>query len=711
MKKLLLYVIFFYVNMYCSAQQYNNWYFGLTAGISFNAAANAATPRATNDNAMISDEGNATISDSLGNLLFYTNGVSVYNKEHEIMLNGDQLNGNLSSFQSSIIVPHPGNKKLYYLFTSDAVDNNFANGYQYNIIDITKDAGKGEVISKNNLLIASGTERLTAVQHSNGIDVWVITNDNYSNIFRSWLITCNGLQTNEIISTSGEVLINLPEKNVGSLKVSPNGKILCQTHFSIFEFFANDHFFQLFDFDNTTGRISNPKKIAFPNRQPHSSEFSPNSRLLYLTDPIHNNLLQIDVTLPTVSSIMNSLDTIPCQYGFYGIQMGPNEKIYMCKYGKYLSAINNPNAKGILANFQDSALPLNAFAKLNLPNAINNAHVDPYNNFTYTIMDTCAGKVQFTAYSNLFGTVNYHWDFGDGITSNLQNPIHNFNPFNRQYTVRLVITAPNCGNRSIYKSQLVTPQGILAQPDFDFELDCDSAFVKFENKSNTHSTQNNYLWDFGDGNSSTITNPTHRYLATGVYPVTLVIPNTNPCLSNTITKNISYENVFATIIDSIEINEGESLLLNAQSNGTTFLWSPTISISDTSILRPIVNPIDDIRYTITAKNNAGCFGQDTIYVKVNPLKQFYIPSIFTPNNDNVNDLLIPAFSKTLKNISFKIHNRWGQLVFTGTSVNNYTWNGRYKNTPAANGIYVWQISGVKKKGGQERLSGTVMLMR
>lgn len=64
------------------------------------------------------------------------------------MVNGDNLKGNLSSVQACIIVPEPGNDSIYYLFTTDAVENSFANGYTYSIINLNKDNGNGEVITK-----------------------------------------------------------------------------------------------------------------------------------------------------------------------------------------------------------------------------------------------------------------------------------------------------------------------------------------------------------------------------------------------------------------------------------------------------------------------------------------------------------------------------------------------------------------------------------
>src|SRR5688572_19089790 len=100
-------------------QPNNNWYFGGTAGLTFSSTAGRPVPSLLLNSVMRADEGSATISNEQGELLFYTNGKTVYNREHEIMANGDDLDGNLSACQSSLIIPVPGNDSIYYVFTTD----------------------------------------------------------------------------------------------------------------------------------------------------------------------------------------------------------------------------------------------------------------------------------------------------------------------------------------------------------------------------------------------------------------------------------------------------------------------------------------------------------------------------------------------------------------------------------------------------------------
>ena len=93
-----------------------NWYFGRGAGLQFN---NDGSVTPLTDGKITTEEGCASISDKSGNLLFYTDGITVYNKSHEIMLNGTGLYGDPSSTQSAIIVPDPADRNLFYIFTVD----------------------------------------------------------------------------------------------------------------------------------------------------------------------------------------------------------------------------------------------------------------------------------------------------------------------------------------------------------------------------------------------------------------------------------------------------------------------------------------------------------------------------------------------------------------------------------------------------------------
>jgi gliding motility-associated-like protein len=663
---------------------------------------------------MTSDEAAASISDENGNLLFYTNGNTVYNKSHQVMLNGDNLDGYISATQIAI-VPLPGSDSIYYIFTTGAIESQFVSGYKFSIVNMNRDNGKGEVISKNNLLWASCTERIATARHANGVDVWIITNDNNSNIFRAWLITCNGLQP-AVVSTIGIVMDQHVTTNSGVLKVSPDGKYFSQTHFPVLdEIFYVPNFFQLFDFNNSTGSITNPRKIDFPDAQYTHCEFSPNSKLLYLTRPADKKVDQLNISLGSLPAILASRVVLPVSDLYYDIQLAPDEKIYIAKPSSELAVIQSPDSPGFACNLQEGVVSLSpGLSYLGLPSHINDIVFanDPNNGFTYTILDSCSGQVSFNAYTSMQGTISWFWDFGDGSTSVLQNPVHTFTPAGNQYSIRLKITSSaTCG--VIYRTKIIKPQGILANNvDFIYKDVCDSGYVRFTNTSqNLNDPGIQYLWDFGDGNFSSVTHPVHIYNTSGSFQVTLKMFTGIPCLDVSITKSV-FHNEF-TIIASPDqtIRVGESVILSYAGPPGSSEWTPPMWLNNSTSKSPVASPLENIEYKITTTNSDGCKAADSVKITVIQYDDIYVPGGFTPNNDGKNEDIKPYYPGTVTLRDFSIFNRWGQKVFN-TSQRNAGWDGKLNGVLQATGVYVWTLQATDEKNGKTiNKKGTVVLIR
>lgn len=159
----------------------DNWIFGSKAAV--NVASGAASIAAP----MLTSEGSSSISDSSGNLLFYTDGSKVWNRSHGVMTNGSGLLGNSSSTHSAMIVPCNCNK--YFVFTTDAAEANYANGLKYSVVDMTLTGGLGNVVStqKNLTLLASSTEKLAAITATGG-GFWVVGHSLNENRFHAWRV-------------------------------------------------------------------------------------------------------------------------------------------------------------------------------------------------------------------------------------------------------------------------------------------------------------------------------------------------------------------------------------------------------------------------------------------------------------------------------------------------------------------------------------------
>jgi hypothetical protein len=145
--------------------------FGKNAGISFNPIIEGNKPIIFSGG-MVTQEGTSSVSNQIGELLFYTNGETVYTSGNTIMVNGTGLSSSGTSTQSAIIVPKPDSNK-YYIFTTDY--NGSPNGFEYSVVNMDLQNGNGEVETKNIKLINSPiTEKVTACNNMNDESYWVI---------------------------------------------------------------------------------------------------------------------------------------------------------------------------------------------------------------------------------------------------------------------------------------------------------------------------------------------------------------------------------------------------------------------------------------------------------------------------------------------------------------------------------------------------------
>ncbi len=431
MNQIIIILLLCVFSAYASAQnkQANNWYFGHNAGITFNTP--DGSPQAVFDGEINQLEGCASISDINGNLLFYTDGITVWNQLHDTMPNGHDLKGNPSASMSSLIVPAPANPDLYYIFTVPIWSQ--PEGLCYSVVDMNLDGGLGDVTTEKNIYLTGPVhEMVTSVRHADGQSFWVVSHLWESNTFVSFLIDSDSLHTDAVTCNIGLVHSGNPPYISGYMKLSPQGDklIICRHPGEVF---------QLFDFDNETAQLSNP--ITFPqyeNNDAYGVEFSPNGTKVYLSSygmvGVYNiRLMQYDLSSEDSLTIVNSgtaILSIPHIEVAGALQAAPDNKIYFSRcYSQYLSAINYPDSLGISCGFVDSAVYLDDGTNTHntlygLPAFIQSF----FNQANFTWEGHCIGDTSFFAITDTASQDSVFWDFGDPA-SGLANYSDSFFPY------------------------------------------------------------------------------------------------------------------------------------------------------------------------------------------------------------------------------------------------------------------------------------------
>ena len=346
-------------------KQANNWVFGNKAGISFNTGTPVFSP-----SSITAVEGCASFSDDDGNLLFYTNGSTVWNRNNATMPSGTGLAGDPQSTESALITNIPNDNSRYYIFTLDKESG--PNGLQYSIADMSRDGGLGDITQKNIHLMTPACEKFTAVKHRNANDIWLIAHKFNSDEFYVYLITCKGINSTPRVFHAGSA-ITFPQNAIGYMKVSPDAKKIASANFAASV--------ELFDFNDETGVVSNASVIpSAPNNGcgPYALEFSPNSKILYVSEVYGCDgsgtykLLQYDLASEDIVStriILESGNAGPSA----GLLLGPDKRIYV-SYDQmpYLGTINSPDVYGAGCNLVRNAVALQGGATCGagLPNFV-----------------------------------------------------------------------------------------------------------------------------------------------------------------------------------------------------------------------------------------------------------------------------------------------------------------------------------------------------
>jgi gliding motility-associated-like protein len=352
--KIYLFLFIFIINIQTSftQNQANFWYFSEYCGLDFNSG----IPEILHDGQTNSDLGNATISDSLGNLLFYTAKFSVFNKNHLIMDNGDQLHyaGNFGR----TIVKWPGQANLYYIF--NATHPQAYTGFFYSIVDLSLNNGLGALI-ENEIPVGSAwdaADRIAIVKKENSEDVWVITRKYTDDAFATYLVDKNGFNPNPILCEMPDQVASIG--HWGYLKISYDKRFLVSSYMIT-------HDIEVCSFNSTNGTIEYMYTLNRPggiNSHLAGMEFSPDSKYLYIsfnTTTETNLIYQFDMQYINDKPMFNNSGILIGSGGARCLQLARDGKIYCTITDEpspyyYLNVINNPWIRGAGCMYENDAL-------------------------------------------------------------------------------------------------------------------------------------------------------------------------------------------------------------------------------------------------------------------------------------------------------------------------------------------------------------------
>ncbi len=597
------------------------WYFGQNAGINFN------DPQRAISGPMSTPEGTATISDRNGNVLFYTDGESVWNRENNVMPNGTDIGGNQESTQSSLIVPFPNDETLFYVFTTEEIfDNSGNDSYKmgYAIVDIKQDMGLGDVTIKNKPLFERSTERVASF--IGGDSTWVVGHELGTNTFRSYPVGTGGIG-NPVLSSIGAVHSSSNQADgEGYMVFNGAGTQLAVA-------IEGQNAVEIFNFADSTGTLDSLIHVDL-NEAPYGLAFSANHLFVTTMNPSKLYRIKLDTTLAAIENTP-PLEVFNSSVPLGAIQQSPNGQLFVARQGEAsLGTIVGADAPDDQVGFTENGFALagGTTSELGLPNFVQNL-ATPTSGASMAVSGFCLEEpTVFEGTGPCQSLDNYEWSvMPQGVDSVVfqsfdQNTEFMFtNP--GLYDVELRVH--NCNfSFDTTMTQLIEISG---QPI----LDSIPGFVPLCNGSATVTAASvdtvglSFLWSTGDTtNTVTITQA-------GAYSVTVTNPagcsNSTNFLANPVNPvvDLGFDRIYCLNDPADSLNAGNpnsSIQWVVTRDGTTISTN-----TDTTRVYDVVTDVPgDYLYIVNVTDKiTACTTADSVNISVLPP-----PSLSATANDS-----------------------------------------------------------------------------
>ncbi|HAO08228.1 MAG TPA: hypothetical protein DCQ50_14860 [Chryseobacterium sp.] len=322
----------------------DNWYFGNYAGVRFDGTTTTLV-----DSQRGSMWASGTVSDNNGNLLFYTDGSQIRNREHQVMENGLGINNGINPWQVSI-VKHPGKPSQSYVFVS-----NFPyDAVSYSLVDMSLGAvsngvplgkvvdGQKNVTLYNDMGNSYASYGVTVVPHADGKSVWVCFPMDVK--MYSYLVDNTGLHSVPSVSNMNITApVNYYNSKVTS---SPTINSSFSNYISLSVWVASVIESKVMSYNNSVGKVTNDYLLTISSLYPTVTEFNKDASILYVGNNATGSILAIDMLNSTTSVVYNQIynnSNLEC----YAIQRNKYNDIYISYDNRgYLSKIYNPDVYG-----------------------------------------------------------------------------------------------------------------------------------------------------------------------------------------------------------------------------------------------------------------------------------------------------------------------------------------------------------------------------
>lgn len=598
-------------------------------------------------------ENSSVICDNQGNLLFYSSGEAVWDKNNEVIKNGEDLGGNKSTTQGTVVIQSENYTDIYHIFALENAGTDDGSSLYHSILDMSVNSDQGEVVQLPKEIWSNLTEKLVAIPHPCG-GAWLVAHERSNARFVSFYLKSDLLNGEMVISDVGS---NHDAKDfsswAGQMVPSSSGRRIAVLSLS--------GLCEIFEFNPLTGQVQNALTIydeTSGNNRFYSAAFSPNESKFYLDERGHNPNINRNSSLVTQYNLSsNDATTIRQSREIVGyldeaqlakrvnFKVGWDQKIYVAVQDyRTLHRINLPNEDAVDCDFEVNFLALpSPITSVSLPQDLVKAVKKEWFDLPEDTV-VCQDDVLAIDLSDV--DANIQWD--DGTSDRIKT-------FSDRGTYHILATDANTCE---YRDTL--------QVDFQ---------------------------DPNDSEVDTIICPDQFYLVgedtiriAGTY-----IDTTNATAGCT-SKRIYNIDFFASSVDSISIEIP---------HGQTYAWEDSI----------LAQPGQYVR---SFQDKNGCESREVLSLSFRANDPF-VPNAFSPNHDEVNDeLLVFTDVQDQRQVTkFAVYDRWGQLIYQQLgplSPAEISWNGKIESSEAPTGVYLYHLE-MEGNSASYTFTGAVHLIR